>query len=860
MNDEIPTDNRLRLLAETLVDLSQTASHADVMGVLRSSARRLSGADGIAIVLRDGDRCHYIDEDAIAPLWKGSRFPMAICISGWAMIHGETVIVPDITADERIPQDLYLATFVRSLVMVPMLGDEEAWGAIGAYWSDRHVARGDELHALEALARAAGAALRNLELLKSLREKQDRLEHEMAWVSQLQAISAAMIREDSPGALYQRIVDAAAALMHADAAALQEYVLPRDQLRLLASRGIHPDTAAGWEWVSAQSDSPCAKALRAGRRTIAGEAVLSGEAFRRSNLKAAQSTPLVSRSGRVLGMLSTHWHEPHPLSEEELGRFDVLARQAADLIERSQAEAALRDSERRLSDLANAMPQLVWTADATGRVDFYNERAQEYAGLEQNADGTWTWTPVLHADDREATIAVWARSVATGEPYQIEHRVAMADGSLRWHISRGIAARDEGGKVVRWYGTATDIHDLLTARENLRALNGDLERRVEERTTQLVQSQKMEAVGQLTGGVAHDFNNVLQGIGGCLSVLDPYVPDGRPRVLFEAAQQSIDRGARLTQSLLAFARRQRLAPQPTGLGTLLDGMRPLLERTLGGLIDVEMMVPAAAAPALVDSAQLEAAVLNLAINARDAMPGGGRLTFAVAERMVAAPGGSPDLAAGAYVTLSVTDTGTGMDAATLAHAFEPFFTTKDVGKGAGLGLAMVHGMAAQSGGGVQIVSAPGKGTTVTLFLPRAVPADTRPAKPVAETACGAGTVVLLVDDDAMVRAGVEAMLDSLGYGVVSADGGEAALDILHNGTAVDAVMTDYAMPGMNGAVLAQEVRALRPGLPVILITGYVDKPAGLEHAVVLSKPFRLADLGACLENALGTASVVSSQG
>lgn len=1150
--------NRLELLAETLVHLSTASRRDEVMSIVRTSARRVSGADGVAIVLRDGDRCHYVDEDAIAPLWKGLRFPMAACISGWAMLHGETVVIPDITLDHRIPQDLYRPTFVRSVLMVPMLG-EEPWGAIGAYWSHRHVAEREETHALETLARAAGASLRNLDLLESLSEKQARLEADAVSARQLQDISTAMIREDRPEALYQRIVDAAASLMRADGASLQEYDRGQAGLRLLAYRGLHPESAAFWGWVTAESGCSSATSLRTGQRTIVDDIERSPaptpsrdrEEYRRSGIGAVQATPLMSRAGRLLGVLSTHWQGAQTLAEDDLGRFDVLARQAADMIERAQGEVALRESERRLQqasrsagfgvyeldgvtrrvtgsprlqemlglvpaedlpldamlsavhpedrervgaemtaalrrrgfheiefrvenpdgsirwildrgetletessastgafrllgtlmdvterkrhalsmaeqsrilglvaegrpldeclteltrslthlhgacrtavvladpgreiiaqvfsaslpdsfaraitgarisaaadatcptaiftgtrvvsgdiaaderwsaswrglcrrhgihaghstpvfrpggpaiaavflayedahhpddwelrlvdtgarlaaiaierhatfsalrdsesqlrDLANAMPHLVWTADATGRVDFYNERAQEYAGLAKNADGRWTWAPVLHPDDRDATLAAWTRSVETGVPYQIEHRVEMAGGGFRWHISRGIAARDDAGRIVRWYGTATDIHDLVMARENLLTLNGELEQRVGERTAQLIQSQKMEAIGRLTGGVAHDFNNLLQGIGGCLSVLDPSVPEGRPRVLYDAALQAVERGARLTQSLLAFARRQRLAPERTDLGSLLDGMRPLMERALGGLITIDLALPTGAATALVDPAQFEAAILNLAINARDAMPDGGRLTLAVRETRVERqqePGRLPDLAPGAYVAVTVTDTGTGMDAATLAHVFEPFFTTKEVGKGSGLGLAMVHGMAAQSGGGVHIASAPGQGTTVTLYLPRGSSDTVRVAKPSpAQTPRRSGTV-LLVDDDVMVRAGVEAMLEGLGYAVVPADGGAAALDALRKGAAIDALLTDYAMPGMTGAALVREAQRLRPGLPVVLITGYADAPAGLERVLVLPKPFRITDLAACLERAL----------
>lgn len=397
----------------------------------------------------------------------------------------------------------------------------------------------------------------------------------------------------------------------------------------------------------------------------------------------------------------------------------------------------------------------------------------------------------------------------------------------------------------------------------------ELERRVEERTSQLVQSQKMEAMGQLTGGIAHDFNNVLQGIGSCLAVLEPHVPDGGPRRLFDAAQQGILRGARLTQSLLAFARRQTLAPKPTDLGALLDGMRPLLEPTLGGLIRLGFDVAPGTAPALVDPAHLESALLNLVINARDAMPSGGSLTLRAANARVGRgdPRHPADLKPGDYVAVSVEDTGSGMEPAILARVFEPFYTTKEVGRGSGLGLSMVQGMAVQSGGGVAIASAAGRGTTVTLYLPRVapvVPVAPAPPVPAAGAAPGEGRTVLLVDDDDLVRLGAEAVLNGLGYRVLAAPGGESALAILRDAAgasqAVDALVTDYAMPGMNGAVLAREARLLHPGLPVLLITGYADRPDGLEQAMLLQKPFRPAELAARLATLIGGGAAAGAAG
>ena len=381
-------------------------------------------------------------------------------------------------------------------------------------------------------------------------------------------------------------------------------------------------------------------------------------------------------------------------------------------------------------------------------------------------------------------------------------------------------------------------------REALALLGAEMLRR-EETEKALLQAQKMEAIGRITSGVAHDFNNVLQGVGGCLGALHARNTDPSAERLFLAAQQGIDRGARLTQHLLAFARRQTLAPKPTDIGTMFDGMRPLLERSMGGLIAIRIEPAAGVWPALVDPTQLEVALLNLAINARDAMPEGGTLTLGAANTTVPVSGEAghpPELAPGAYVTISVQDTGTGMDAATLARAVEPFFTTKETGKGSGLGLSMVYGMTAQSGGGARIDSQPGRGTTVWLYLPRAEQPAEPPSPTVLYSVPGNGSTVLLVDDDALVRDATTALLEAQGYRVLATDSGAAALAVLQGGTRIDVLVSDYAMPGMTGAVLVREARRIVPGLKALLVTGYAELPDGVEPVPLLKKPFRPGEL------------------
>ncbi len=363
-------------------------------------------------------------------------------------------------------------------------------------------------------------------------------------------------------------------------------------------------------------------------------------------------------------------------------------------------------------------------------------------------------------------------------------------------------------------------------------------------------------MGQLTAGVAHDFNNLLTGIIGSLELLARrHAPDERSRHLVQTALGAAERGASLTAQLLAFARKQRLVPEPVDLNRAIGQIQGLLSSTLGGTVRVETRLATEPWCALVDPTQVELVILNLAINARDAMPDGGTLTIATANVTLGEPREPGAPPAGDYVRLSVEDTGVGMTEEVRARAFEPFFTTKPVGRGSGLGLSQVYGVARQSGGGVVIESAIGRGTAVTVYLPRAV--DRVPASDPATGSPGSDGhgAILLVDDDAAVRAVTPTILEDLGYRVRDASGGAEALALLAAGEPVDLLLLDLAMPGMNGAEVARRAREIRPALPALFITGYAD-PAVLTGGVaqdrLISKPFRIAELAAKLDRALGS--------
>ena len=392
--------------------------------------------------------------------------------------------------------------------------------------------------------------------------------------------------------------------------------------------------------------------------------------------------------------------------------------------------------------------------------------------------------------------------------------------------------------------------------EELNQLAADLEQRVEERTAehasavaQLHEAQKLETLGQLTGGVAHDFNNLLTPITGALDLLYRKYgdSDARSARLLSNALTAADRAKTLLQRLLGFARRQALRPQAVDIAALLAGMRDLIASSVGPTIELRIRSEPALPSALVDANQLELAVLNLCVNARDAMPNGGALTI-LADEIAVGPRSSPKLKPGLYVRLSVIDAGCGMDADTLARAIEPFYSTKEFGRGTGLGLSMVHGLAGQLGGGFDLSSEPGEGTRVDLYLP--VAAEDAPAHSHRATVpvplLDRRLTVLLVDDEEIVRIATAEMIRDLGHEVEEAGSGAEALAQLESGLRVDVLVTDYMMPGMDGGLLARRVAKAHPGIPVLLITGYTGPTSAVMHLPRLAKPFGQAEIGTAI--------------
>ncbi|MFJ4156193.1 ATP-binding protein [Pseudomonas sp. NPDC089752] len=562
----------------------------------------------------------------------------------------------------------------------------------------------------------------------------------------LHSISVALIGEQDRQALYVKIVDAAASITGSQFATMQ-ILCPPDhgsghggKLQLLCSRGLPPDAIQFWQWVSYNALSSCGLALRRGKRAIISDFELWDEiagteellAFRSAGIRAAQTTPLLSRSGRLLGMMSTHWTQPHHPSDRVLRLLDILARTAADLLERTLAEEALRELNETL-----------------------------------------------------------------------EQRVAQRTA------------------------------ELMATEEKLR------------------QSQKMEAVGQLTGGLAHDFNNLLGGISASLELLSLRTQQGRMGDVerhIKAARHSCSRAATLTHRLLAFSRRQNLEPRAVKVATLLQEMSELVQRTAGPGIVVETIWDHALWPAFIDPSQLENSLLNLCNNARDAMPQGGRIQLEAGNLTLSAQHAEHyEVEPGQYIQLSVTDTGVGMPPEVLAHVFEPFFTTKPEGQGTGLGLSMIYGFAQQSGGQVTIRSRVGEGTRVDLYLPRhhgEIPEPDAIDDRAPAVALQQGKTVLLVEDELTMRMVVAETLQDLGYEVLEVGEAAAAIELLRSGVNIDLLISDIGLPGgMDGWQLAEQAVGLDSSLKTLFITGYLQASELAAGRHVLIKPFTLESLG-----------------
>jgi PAS domain S-box-containing protein len=536
--------------------------------------------------------------------------------------------------------------------------------------------------------------------------------------------------------------------------------------------------------------------------------------------------------------------------------YELEQRHAADLeqriAERERTERALRESEERL--------RLALTAAEQGLYDLNVQTGEtivtpEYARMLGHEPHEFTetnarWIERLHPEERDAVAEAYRAYVAGETPeYRVEFRQRTKSGAWKWILSIGkIVEHDASGRPLRMLGTHTDI----TTRKE-----AELERA--RLSAQLLHAQKMESVGRLAGGVAHDFNNMLLVILGCAELVKKrHGGDARLRGSMEEIEQAALRARDVTRQLLAFSRKQVAVPRLLNLSELLAETRRTLGRLLGEDVDLRFELAADLWPVRIDPSQVDQVLMNLAVNARDAMPSGGRLTIATANSRLDESFCRQHVGfqAGDYVRLTVSDTGTGMDAETQAHVFEPFFTTKALGKGTGLGLATVHGIVTQNGGVAIVSSRPGSGTTFEIHLPRAhgLPATSGTEAPSASAARTSGTI-LLVEDDEAVRTSVGGMLDALGYSVLAAGDWREAVTAAQQSTRLDLLLTDVVMPEVSGKELCQRLRALRPRLPVLYMSGYTADVIA-QHAILkdgisfIQKPFRADDLASAVRTAL----------
>lgn len=566
-----------------------------------------------------------------------------------------------------------------------------------------------------------------------------------------------------------------------------------------------------------------------------------------------------------------------------LGNVSFVERPFHPMTFMSQAQTALKNRHRQYEarariDALHEGEEKLKTALAAGRLGSWEldlatddlvASAAFKAAFGREAAAAFGYRDLLaaiHPEDRPQLAEIAGAARAPGGDDTIICRVSWEDGSTRWIELHARRVRGESG-AGRLVGVSKDVTTRKQAELQLESSRDLLEQRVAERTAeleraharvlaeiaqrerteeQLRQAQKMEMIGQLTGGVAHDFNNLLMAVIGNLDLLRKHVPrDTRTLRLIDGAIQGANRGASLTQRLLAFARRQDLQLVPLNVSGLVAGVEDLLAKSVGTGVEIVYRLDDRAGPALIDAHQVELALLNLVVNARDAMPGGGVITVSTDRVRI---GQDPHLAEGDYVQLMVSDTGHGMDADTLARATEPFFSTKELGKGTGLGLSMIHGLAIQLKGALRLSSEPGRGTRAELLLPvceASVPVHE--AVPLAAEPEIASKTVLVVDDDALIAMSTVDLLEDLGHTVIEAHSGSAALDIIASGRPIDIMITDFSMPRMNGGELAVAARRMRPDLPILLATGYAELPPGSELDLPrLAKPYQQHHLAAAI--------------
>jgi PAS domain S-box-containing protein len=580
----------------------------------------------------------------------------------------------------------------------------------------------------------------------------------------------------------------------------------------------------------------------------------------RSKVESALAKASAGRTGRFQGFCPTFkgtlkWWDVQVTTIPGTGGQAGFLVSARDITELGAAQTALRESEARFRHMADSVPALIWMTDEAGQVTFANLHYDHMFGrpaAEMLGEG---WASIVLPEDLERHTAAFLAAFHARTPFQTETRVLDRDGRVRWLRCEGVPRTDDAGNFLGYTGCNLDITDARLAAEELESL-------VAERTAELMaaeetlrQAQKLEAVGQLTGGVAHDFNNLLTVIRSSADLLRrPDLPEERRKRYVDAISDTANRAAKVTGQLLAFARRQPLKPEVFAVGERLQAVTDLIRPLVGARVSVETLVECDGYAIKADPNQFETALVNLAVNARDAMDGEGRLTVRTWLASEVPPTRGHQGTQGEFVAVSMSDTGVGIRPELMGRIFEPFFTTKEVGRGTGLGLSQVYGFAKQSGGELQVESEVGRGTTITLYLPKAeakpAAVHTAPEAKMGSPEPGRSNV-LLVEDNIEVGEFARQLLEDLGYMATWAPNAQDALAILEQrADRFDMVFSDVVMPGMNGVVLAHEIRRRWPNLRVVLTSGYshVLANGGAQGFDLLHKPYSVEGLSKALRS------------